>query len=151
MGSRLQIRGNTVQPLLLMFPLGLFALGALFDLYAMTGAPRLLGTLAYWNIVAGLVGGIVAALVGWIDAMCAGNRAAGRLGAVRFLLDLGVLTLFAVIVLLRMRTPARGLQGGLAAFEALGLGLAWFGAWFGGRLGETTSLLPGQKAPPARG
>jgi len=72
MRSRLRVRDNAVQPLLLMFPLGLFALGALFDVFRMTGAPAILGTLAYWNVVAGLAGGLLAALVGWIDAMAAG-------------------------------------------------------------------------------
>jgi uncharacterized membrane protein len=151
MASRLKVRNNAVQPLLLMFPLGLFALGALFDLFQVTGAPAILGTLGYWNLVAGLIGGLVAALVGWIDAMLTGNPASGRLGALRFLLDLGVLTLFAVIVLLRMRTPDRDLDAGLAALEGIGLVLACFGAWFGGRLGETTSATLRPKSPVTRG
>src|SRR4051812_520227 len=146
MRSRLRVRDNAVQPLLLMFPLGLFALGALFDVFRMTGAPAILGTLAYWNVVAGLAGGLLAALVGWIDAMSAGSRAVARLGAARFLLDLGVLILFAVIALLRMRTQTRGLDGGLTALEVLGVALAGFGAWFGGRLGETTAMLLRQKS-----
>ena len=64
MESRLKIAGQAVQPILVMFPLGLFAMAIIFDLANLAGGPSILGALAYWNIVAGLVGGVLAALAG---------------------------------------------------------------------------------------
>ena len=132
MGSRLRVGGNAVQPLLLMFPLGLLAVAFIFDVSSATGAPALLGTLGYYTVIAALVGGSPAVAALWIDAMAAQHRGAE---ALRLLVDLAVLVLFAVVVLLRMRTPDRTAGAGLLGIESLGLLLAAFGGWFGERLG----------------
>jgi uncharacterized membrane protein len=136
-GSRLFVEGNAVQPLLLMFPLGLLALAAMFDLSRTAGAPDLVGRLAYCTIVGGLLGGIVTATVSWVDAALARHPHALRVGALRLLLDLAVLIFFAVVVLVRMRTPGRTADPGILLMEVLGLVLAGFTAWFAGRLGGT--------------
>jgi uncharacterized membrane protein len=151
MGSRLRLRGNAVQPLLLMFPLGLVAVAMIFDVSHLGGAPAILGTVAYWNIVAGLVGGGLAAAVLWIDSRSTPHRAAARLGVFRFLLDLAVLIVFAVILLLRVRTADRTADPGLVVVELAGMLTAGFAAWFGGRLGEpaATAARGGRLRQPA--
>ena len=153
MGSRLHVRGNAVQPLLLMFPLGLVAVAVIFDVSRLGGAPVILGTVGYWNIVAGLVGGALTAAVLWIDSRSAPHRAAARLGVVRFLLDLAVLIVFAVVLLLRVRTADRTADCGLVAVELAGILTAGFAAWFGGRLGEraTTAAQPSPAAAAVEG
>ncbi|WP_213004650.1 DUF2231 domain-containing protein [Paractinoplanes toevensis] len=139
MESRLRVAGNAVQPLLLMFPLGLFMLAIIFDVATMAGAPRLLGTVAYWNIVAGLVGGAVAVGVISVDLVSAPSIRAARRCTVGILFDLGVLIAFAVIALIRLRTDYRATDSGLFLVEGLALAAAGISTWFGGRLG-----------PPAR-
>ena len=135
MESRLRIAGQAVQPVLVMFPLGLFAMAFLFDLGNLLGGPDILGALAYWNIVAGLVGGVLAALAGAIDLMFVPNGSpAKRFGVLQSLANMGVLVVFAVILMLRMRTADRVAGGGLVAFELLALAGAVFGAWYGGEL-----------------
>jgi uncharacterized membrane protein len=134
--SRLRVADQQVQPLLLMFPLGLFATALLFDVACLLGAPAMLGTLAYWNIAAGVVGGGVAAAAGAIDAGTCPDAAIARRAVAGVVLDLGVLTLFAVIALLRLRVPDRRADHGLLTVETAGLAMAAFSAWFGGRLGE---------------
>jgi uncharacterized membrane protein len=151
MGSRLRLRGNAVQPLLLMFPLGLVAVAIIFDVSHLGGAPAILGTVAYWNIVAGLVGGGLTAAVLWIDSRSTPHRAAARLGVFRFLLDLAVLIVFAVVLLLRVRTADRTADPGVVAVELAGMLTAGFAAWFGGRLGEpaATAVRGGRLGEPA--
>ena len=135
MESRLRIAGQAVQPVLVMFPLGLFAMAFLFDLGNLLGGPDILGALAYWNIVAGLIGGVLAALAGAIDLMLVPNGSpAKRFGVLQSLANMGVLVVFAVILMLRMRTTDRVAGGGLVAFELLALAGAVFGAWYGGEL-----------------
>ncbi|MEV4703642.1 DUF2231 domain-containing protein [Actinoplanes sp. NPDC049316] len=135
MESRLRIAGQAVQPVLVMFPLGLFSMAVLFDVADLLGGPEILGALAYWNIVAGLVGGMLAALAGAIDLMFVPNGTpAKRIGVLQSLANMGVLILFAVILMLRMRTPDRVAGGGLLAVEMLALAGAVFGAWYGGEL-----------------
>jgi uncharacterized membrane protein len=134
MESRLRVANQAVQPVLVMFPLGLFAMAALFDFATLVGAPRILGALAYWNVVAGLAGGILVALAGAIDVMFVSSSAARRVGVLRNLMNMGVLILFAVVLMLRMRTPERVAGGGLFALELLALAGAGYALWYGGEL-----------------
>ncbi len=81
MESRLRIAGQAVQPVLVMFPLGLFTMAILFDIGNLLGGPDILGALAYWNIVAGLIGGVLAGLALAIDLVFVRNRTrAKRMG-----------------------------------------------------------------------
>ncbi|WP_433828091.1 DUF2231 domain-containing protein [Actinoplanes sp. CA-015351] len=140
MESRLSVAGQAVQPILVMFPLGLFAMAVLFDMADLLGGPSILGALAYWNIIAGLVGGLLAALAGAVDVMFVHNPDTRRLGVLRGLINMGVLVIFAVILMLRVHTSDRVVGGGLFAVELLAFGLAIFGAWF-------TSELANGRAP----
>jgi uncharacterized membrane protein len=135
MESRLRIAGQAVQPVLVMCPLGLVAMAVLFDLGNLLGGPAILGALAYWNVAAGLVGGVFAALAGAIDLLFVRNGTrAKRMGVLLNLVNMGVLILFAVILMLRMRTIDRVAGPGLFLVELLALGVAVVGAWFGGEL-----------------
>jgi uncharacterized membrane protein len=134
MESRLRIAGQAVHPVLVMFPLGLFTMAVLFDMGNVLGGPDILGSLAYWNIVAGLVGGVLVALAGAIDlALMRGTRAKRR-GVLQNLMNMGVLILFAVIAMLRMQSPDRVAGAGLLVVELIALVAAFFGAWYGGEI-----------------
>jgi uncharacterized membrane protein len=118
-----------------MFPLGLFAMAIFFDIADLLGGPQILGSLAYWNIAAGLIGGVLVALATAIDLVVTRtSMKAKRTGVLTSLVNMGVLFLFAVIMMLRMRTPGRVASGGLLAVELLSLGGAVFAAWYGGEL-----------------
>jgi len=118
-----------------MFPLGLFAMAIIFDVGTTLGAPSIVGTLAFWNVVAGLIGGAAAVSVAAIDTAAAQHAHAALIGAVGVLLDLGVLVTFAVIAMIRLRTTDRVAGSGLLALEIAGLTAAGFSAWYGGRFG----------------
>jgi uncharacterized membrane protein len=134
MDSRLRIANQAVQPVLVMFPLGLFAMAVLFDLANVFGGPDILGALAYWNVIAGLVGGVFVAAASAVDLMVARDVTVKRCGVFQGLVNMGVLLIFAVILMMRMRTPDRVAGGGLVAVELLALAGAVFGAWYGGEL-----------------
>jgi len=134
MESRLRIAGQAVQPILLMFPLGLFAMAVIFDVAVLLGGPGILGALAYWNVVAGLIGGVLATLAGAIDLIFVRRPDAKRIGVLRSLLNMAVLILFAVILMVRIGAHDKQAGVGLLLVELLALALAGFGAWFGGEL-----------------
>ena len=134
MESRLTIAGQAVQPILVMFPLGLFAMAVIFDLANLMGGPAILGALAFWNLVAGLIGGVLAALAGAIDLAFVRRPQAKRIGVLRALVNMGVLILFAVILMVRVGDPDRAAGVGLFLLEIVALAIAGFGAWFGGEL-----------------
>ena len=134
MESRLRIAGQAVHPVLVMFPLGLFTMAILFDLGNLLGGPDIIGALAYWNIVAGLIGGILVVLASAIDLAFVRGGAAKRVGVLRNLMHMGVLILFAVILMLRMQSQDRVAGWGLLAVELISLVAAFFSAWFAGEL-----------------
>lgn len=135
MESRLRIAGQAVQPVLVMFPLGLFTMAVLFDLGNLLGGPDLLGALAYWNVVAGLIGGVLAALAGAVDTMFVRNGTpAKRAGVIQGLANMGVLILFAVILMLRMQNPERTVGGATFAVELFSLAAAGLAARWAGDL-----------------
>ena len=134
MESRLRIAGQAVHPVLVMFPLGLFTMAVLFDLGNVLGGPDILGSLAYWNIVAGLVGGVLVVLAGAVDLALMRGSGAKRLAVLQNLMNMGVLILFAVIVMLRMQSPDRTAGAGLLFVELIALVAAFFGAWYGGEI-----------------
>jgi uncharacterized membrane protein len=134
MDSRLSIAGQAVQPILLMFPMGLFAMAVILDVADVLGGPYVLGALAYWNVVAGLATGALAVVAGAIDLAFVPSSVAKRLGVLRVLLSMAVLVLFAVILLVRVGVPHRQAGVGLLLVELLALAVAGFGAWFGREL-----------------
>jgi uncharacterized membrane protein len=134
MESRLKIAGQAVQPILVMFPLGLFAMAVIFDAANLLGGPNILGTLAFWNVVAGLVAGILATLAGAIDLAFVKRAETKRVGVLRVLLNMGSLILFAVILMVRVGSAARAAGVGLFLIELLALAVTGFGAWFAGQL-----------------
>jgi uncharacterized membrane protein len=123
-----------------MFPLGLFTMAVLFDLGDLLGGPEIIGSLAYWNIVGGLIGGVLVVLASAIDLAFVRNGAAKRIGVLRNLMHMGVLVLFAVILMLRMQSPDRVAGWGLLAVEVISLTAAFFAAWYSGELANRRSI-----------
>lgn len=135
MESRLKVLGHPVHPMLVMFPLGLFVTAVIFDVADVVGGPRVLGDVAYWNITAGLVGGVLAAAAGAVDlrAIPSGTRAK-RVGFMHGLINSAMILLFAGVWAVRMAADTRGVGGGLVAIELVALAGAAVGAWLGGEL-----------------
>ncbi|MDB5243254.1 MAG: hypothetical protein JWP57_3879, partial [Spirosoma sp.] len=77
MESRAKLAGHAAHQILIVFPLGLLATSVIFDIvYLLNDNPTFV-LVSYWMIVAGLVGGLLAAIPGAIDwfAIPDGTRA----------------------------------------------------------------------------
>jgi uncharacterized membrane protein len=120
--------------MLIVFPLGLLTVAAIFDiLYIRTGNPRW-GDRSFWVIVAGLIGGAAAALFGTIDFLgIPADTRARRIGLLHGIGNAIVLGLFLLSWQLRRADPANPpLAASLLAF--LGVGLSVITGWLGGEL-----------------
>src|SRR5687768_5222107 len=105
MESKAKLLGHPIHPMLIVLPLGLFIGAVVFDaLYLWQGSPAF-ATVAYWNIAAGVVGGLLAAVFGAIDwfAIPAGTRAK-RIGRLHGGANVVVVLIFAVVWLMRGNT-----------------------------------------------
>lgn len=134
MESRVKFAGHAVHPMLIVFPLGLLATAVIFDIISLVSGNSQWATVAYYLIGAGVIGGLAAALFGWLDwfGIPAGTRAR-RIGLWHGLGNVAVLVLFILSWILRRDDPAAPPTGavvaGLAAFV-----LAVITGWLGGEL-----------------
>jgi uncharacterized membrane protein len=136
MESRAKILGHAIHPILIVFPLGLLATGVIFDaVYMIWGNPTM-ATVAYWMIVAGIIGGLVAAVPGWIDWFAIPSETRAKsVGLIHGLGNVLVLLLFIGSWWLRRDAPERPeLLEHILSFA--GAGLALLTGWLGGELVE---------------
>jgi uncharacterized membrane protein len=135
MESRLKLLGHPIHPMLIVLPLGLFSIGVLFDLIYLWNGDELFAQVAFWNISAGIVGGLLAAVFGFIDwTGIPRETRARRLGAWHGLGNFVIVLLFIVSWLLRQPDPAYAPNLLPFALAVLGVGLALITAWLGGEL-----------------
>lgn len=136
MESKAKIFGHAIHPILIVYPLGLLSTGVIFDIiYLVTANPRW-ATVSFWMIAAGVVGGLLAALFGFIDYLNipSGTRAK-RIGMLHGLINLSVMILFAISWWLRSDLPEAPSTLALA-LSFIGVGAASLGGWLGGELVE---------------
>jgi uncharacterized membrane protein len=120
--------------MLIVFPLGLLATSFFFDLIALFTHNSELETAAFWMIIAGIVGGLVAAVFGLIDwlGIPSGTRAKA-IGLGHGLSNVLMVALFAASWLLRSGAP--GDPGVLPiVLSFVGVGLVSLGGFLGGEL-----------------
>lgn len=136
MESRAKLLGHAIHPMLVVFPLGLLATAVAFDIVHLSTGAGSWALIAYWMITAGVLGGLCAALFGWIDwfAIPAGTRAKA-IGLTHGLGNVVVLALFAASWALRYGAPETpGLTASILGF--IGVALALVTGWLGGELVE---------------
>lgn len=134
--ARARILGHPVHQILIVFPLGLLATSFFFDLaYLVTQRPEL-GVVAWWLIFAGVIGGVLASLFGFIDfaAIPRGTRAR-RIGAVHGSVNVVVALLFASSWMLRRDAPGHP-EGIAIAMSGLGVLLIVVTGWLGAELAD---------------
>jgi len=136
MDSRAKAFGHAIHPIMIVFPLGLLGTAAIFDaLYLITNNSTW-PTVSFWMLVAGLIGGLVAALFGLIDFLNIPNGTrAKRIGLYHALVNVCALILFAAGLYLRWDIPLRPTTIALVC-SFVGLAVAMLGGWFGGELVE---------------
>jgi len=69
MDAKAKLLGHPIHQMLIVFPLGLLAMGVIFDLIFFGTDNAMFAAVAYWMMVAGVVGGLLAAPFGFIDWM----------------------------------------------------------------------------------
>ena len=135
MESRVKLFGHPVHPMLIVFPLGLLATAVVFDILYLIFGNRLLPTASYYMIAAGVLGGLLAAIFGFIDwlALPNGSRAK-NIGLWHGLGNVLIVGLFAVSWFLR-GANVDFIPDSLAMILSFaGVALALVTAWIGGEL-----------------
>ena len=140
MESRAKLLGHAAHQLLVPFPLGLLATAVVFDAVYLIWGNTVMATVAYWMIVAGLLGGFIAAPFGWIDwfAIRTGTRAKS-VGLLHGVGNVVVLLLFIGSWWLRRDAPERPeMLAHILSYA--GAGLSLLTGWLGGELVDRLSV-----------
>ncbi len=135
MESKAKLLGHPIHPMLIVLPLGLFIGAVVFDtLYLWRGSPDL-AAVGYWNIAGGIVGGLLAAVFGFVDwlAIPAGTRAK-RIGLLHGASNVVVVTVFALVWWMRSTTIDMAPTTTVYVLEIAALLLATVAGWLGGEL-----------------
>ena len=134
MESKVKSLGHPLHPMLVNFPLGLLVTSAVFDIIHWITGNGYWSGIAFWMIAAGVITGLLAAIVGTIDALAIppGTRAKSVSvlhGSGNFL----ILVLFVVSWFLRSGIPE---NPPIIAYVLSFLGAALLGitGWLGGEL-----------------
>ena len=135
MESRVKLLGHPIHPMLIVLPLGLFIGAVVFDaLYLWRGNPTF-AAIGYWNIAAGIIGGLLAAVFGFVDwlAIPAGTRAK-RIGLLHGGSNVLVVALFAFVWWTRNTAVDATPSGNVFSIEVVALLLGSVAGWLGGEL-----------------
>jgi uncharacterized membrane protein len=120
--------------MLIVFPLGLLGTAVIFDIIYLISGNSQWTVVAYYMIGAGVIGGLAAAVPGWLDwfAIPSGTRAK-RIGLLHGAGNVVVLILFILSWILRRDNPEVPPTGAIVA-GLVGLVISAVTGWLGGEL-----------------
>jgi uncharacterized membrane protein len=136
MESKTKVLGHAVHPILVVFPLGLFATATLFDLIRLAGGGEAFSSAAFYMIAVGILGGLAAAVFGLVDYLHipAGTRAKS-IGAFHGGANLAIVALQIASWGIRYARPADAI-GVAILLSGIAVLLALVSGWLGGELVE---------------
>jgi uncharacterized membrane protein len=135
MESRAKLAGHPIHPMLIVLPLGLLSIGVVFDIVYLVTNDRTFAEVAFWDIGAGIVGGLLAAVFGLIDWLgIPKDTRAKRLGLWHGGGNVVIVVLFIVSWILRVPNHAYApdILPFVLGFVAVASALVT--AWLGGEL-----------------
>ena len=135
MESRVKLFGHPIHPMLIVFPAGLFTAAVIFDILYLIFHNLVLPTVSFSMIAVGVVGGLLAAIFGFVDwSALPNNSRAKNIGLWHGLGNFVIVVLFAVSWLIR-RGNADFVPSGFALILSFaGILLALITLWIGGEL-----------------
>lgn len=135
MESRVKVFGHPVHPMLIVLPAGLFISTVIMDILYLIFRNPVFSTVAFFMMIIGVVGGLLAAIFGFIDwSGLPSNSRARNIGAMHGLGNFVIVVLFAVSWLLRRGSPDFVPSGLALTLSFLGILLALMTLWIGGEL-----------------
>jgi uncharacterized membrane protein len=142
MESKFKVLGHGAHPILIVFPLGLLSTAVIFDIVYLATSNTQFSVVSYWMISAGIIGGVVAAVPGFVDWLSIPkDTRAKKVGLFHAILNDIVLVLFAVSWWFRHGAPRDYQPDNLAlACSFVAVVFALVAGWLGGELVERHAM-----------
>lgn len=151
MKARVTVAGHSLHAMLIVFPLGLLATSVVWDICALATHDPRWGLVAFWTIVAGVIGALAAAVPGFIDWLGIPRATrAHKLGLYHMVLNLTVVGLFIVSLAMRWKVTAGYDHAGVGQmiWGWIAVALAVVSSWMGGELIERLGIGVHEGAHP---
>jgi len=130
-----KLLGHPIHPMLIVFPLGLLATAVIFDILYIATANGDLATFSYYAMIAGVIGGLLAAVFGLLDwSKIPKDTRARRIGAVHGVGNVIVTGLFILSLASRWGDPTYLPNVLPMVLGLIGALIALFTAWLGGEM-----------------
>ena len=140
MESRAKLFGHPIHQQLIVFPLGLLVTSVVFDVIHLVTSNTLWAVIAFWMIVAGVLGGLAAAPFGlWDWIGIPNNTRAKRIGLLHGVGNVIVLLLFAASLMIRKDNTAAP-EAFALLLSAVGVVVGAVTGWLGGELVTRLSI-----------
>jgi len=121
-----------MHPMLITLPVGLFIFSLLCDLVAvLSAAPATWHTVAFYTMVGGFVGALIAAMPGFADFLSITDERVRRIAIMHMALNLIVVTLYGVNIWLRVDGDDSGTP---LLLSLLAVALLGASGWLGGSM-----------------
>jgi uncharacterized membrane protein len=134
MESKTKLFGHPVHPMLITFPLGLFTTAVIFDVFYLVTRRKKWHETSYYLIPAGIVGGLCAAVFGFLDWLAIpDNTRAKMIGLWHGVGNVVLTGLFSASWLLR-KNPRREPEPRALTLSFIGIALGTITGWLGGEL-----------------
>jgi uncharacterized membrane protein len=108
MSSRVSIAGHPLHPMLVTIPIGLWVFSLVCDLVFVSTGDSRWDTTAYFNLGAGIVGALIAAVPGLLDFLGLHDPRERRVGTIHLVLNLAIVAIQAVNFWLRSEAGPGG-------------------------------------------
>lgn len=147
MSTPIKVAGHPFHPMLIVFPLGLLGTAAIFDILSLFIKAPVLSVVSFWMIAAGIVGGLLAAIFGFLDwlGLESGTRAK-TVGGWHGLGNFTIVVLFAVSWLLRRGEPGNVPTTPALVLSLVGFALSLITGWLGGEMVYRLGVAVDQRA-----
>lgn len=138
MASPASFKGHPIHPMIIPFPIALWVFSLVADvIYLWRGNPIWRDWVAFYSLLAGIIGGIAAAVPGLIDWLSITDRAVVKIANWHARLNVIALLVFAASFYLRTTSGASLLGGSYTipfALSVLGVVLITISGWLGGEM-----------------
>jgi uncharacterized membrane protein len=149
--ARILVARHALHPMLVMFPLGLLTTSVAWDVCRLATGNPMWGTISFWTIVAGVIGGLLAAVPGFVDWLAIPqDTRAKRVGLYHMVLNLAVVALFVISLAARWTIPGGYGEAGVSRmiWGWMAVAISTISAWLGGELIETLGVSVREGANP---
>ena len=139
--AKIRVAGHALHPMLIVFPLGLLGTSLAWDLAYLATRDPMWAQIAFWTIIAGVIGAVLAAIPGFVDWMgIPDHTRAKRIGIYHLVMNVIVLFLFIITAAARYTHGYTAPTLGMMVIGWIGIVVAIVSGWFGGELVERLGI-----------